>query len=144
MPRPVSPSSRLKAGELRFYRPKVHRTQTHRLSADTRCAVEAYFAQADAPLLTDAPLLRESRKGGSLTGAGMSERAITKRVKVLGAAFGLVGLSAHDCHQAWATRAAYKGTDPFALLEAGGWNSLAMPRRYVQAAKIANEGVKLE
>ncbi len=74
----------------------------------------------------------------------MGERAITKRVSALGEAFGLSALSAHDCRHAWATRAARNGTDPFALQEAGGWNSLAMPRRYVEAAKIANEGVILE
>jgi hypothetical protein len=26
----------------------------------------------------------------------------------------------------------------------GGWNSLAMPRRYVEAAKIANEDIHLD
>ncbi len=29
--------------------------------------------------------------------AGMSERAITERIKVLGARIGIEGLSAHDC-----------------------------------------------
>jgi integrase len=133
----------LKAGELRFYRPKVDKVQTHTLSADTRRAARAYMRE-DAPLLADAPLLRGSRKDGNLTNDAMSERAITKRVQVLGAYYGLPDLSAHDCRHSWATRAARKGTDPFALQEAGGWNSLDMPRRYVEAAKIANEGVKLE
>jgi hypothetical protein len=36
------------------------------------------------------------------------------------------------------------GTDLLALQEAGGWASLAMPRRYVERAKIANERVKLQ
>jgi hypothetical protein len=40
--------------------------------------------------------------------------------------------------------AARNGTDPFALQEAGGWNSLTMPCRYVEAANLANEGVKLD
>jgi integrase len=56
----------------------------------------------------------------------------------------LKGLSAHDGRHSWATKAVRSGTDPFALQEAGGWNSLAMPRRYVEAARIANEGVKLD
>jgi integrase len=133
----------VQAGELRFFRPKVNKVQTHRLSADTQRAAEVYLAY-DALLLAESPLLRESLKDGSLTAAGMSERAITKRVKALGSRSGLVGLSAHDCRHSWATRAARNGTDPFALQEAGGWNSLAMPRRYVEAARIANEGVKLE
>jgi len=29
------------------------------------------------------------------------------------------------------------------LQEAGGWSSLAMPRRYVEENEIANDGVKL-
>ena len=73
----------------------------------------------------------------------MSDRAINHRVGVLSQQSGVDGLSPHDCRHYWATRAARQGTDPFAVQEAGGWNSLAMPRRYVEAAKIANEGVKL-
>lgn len=34
-------------------------------------------------------------------------------------------------------------TEPFRLQEAGGWSSLALPRRYVEDAKVANEGVEL-
>lgn len=36
------------------------------------------------------------------------------------------------------------GTDQLALQEAGGWASPAMPRRYVERAKIANDRVKLQ
>lgn len=132
----------LQAGELRFYRPKVDKVQTHRLTPDTLSALRAYFGTGDAP--PAGRLLRGSRKDGRLTGAGMSERAITKRVQILGEELGIVGLSAHDCRHYWATLAARQGTDPFTLQEAGGWNSLAMPRRYVEAARIANEGVVLE
>jgi hypothetical protein len=42
-----------------------------------------------------------------------------------------------------ATDAACQKTDPFRLQEAGSWNSLAMLRRYVEDAKIANDGVML-
>lgn len=134
----------LKAGELRFYRPKVDKVQIHRLTADTKRALTAWLQSGDAPLA--GPLLRTSRKGGELNYAysGMTERAITKRVRFLGEQVGIKGLSAHDCRHYWATLAARKGTDPFALQEAGGWNSLAMPRHYIQAAKIANEGVHLD
>ena len=132
----------LKAGELKFYCPKVDKVQTHRLTKDAKQALQAWFDYGDAPAVGS--LLRSSRKGGELTSAGMSERAIIKRVNVLGEQVGIDGLSAHDCRHYWATTAARKGTDPFALQEAGGWNSLAMPRRYVEAAKIANEGVHLE
>jgi integrase len=74
----------------------------------------------------------------------MSERAITGRVGFLGEKLGLFELSAHDCRHYWATSAARHGTDPFALQEAGGWSSLAMPRKYIEDNKIANQNVKLE
>ena len=133
----------LATGKMIFHRPKVDKVQTHQLTADTWSALSAYVGSGDAPKA--GLLLRGSRKGGALTGAGMTERAITKRVEVLGGDMfiGVMGLSAHDCRHYWATRAAAQGTDPFALQEAGGWTSLAMVRNYVEAAKIANSGVKL-
>jgi integrase len=134
----------LAEGTLTFHRPKVDKVQTHTLSRDTRRALATWVNFGDCPETPDAPILRASNKAGKLTHAGMIERAITKRVKVLGEALGIMGLSAHDCRHYWATRASRKGTDPFALQEAGGWNSLAMPRRYVEVARIANEGVKLD
>jgi integrase len=130
----------LKAGELRFYRPKVDKEQVHILTANTLRAAFAYMMGGDAP--DKGPLLRSSRKGGQLTSAGMTERAITKRVRYLGDQIGVERLSAHDCRHYWATHAARSGTDPFALQEAGGWNSLTMPRRYVEDSKVANKGVK--
>lgn len=131
----------LKERTLRFYRSKVDKTQTHKLTEDSYTALKAWFDSGDAPAL--GPLLRGSRKGGRLTKAGMTERSLTDRVRVLGEEIGVSGLSAHDCRHYWATRAARQGTDPLSLQEAGGWSSLAMPRRYVEDAKIANEGVKL-
>jgi integrase len=133
----------LKAGELRFYRPKVDKYQTHKLSKDTLKAAKAYFKH-DAPAL--GLVLRGSRKGKTaarLDGTGMSERAITKRVEVLGESVGAAGLSAHDLRHYWATQAARNGTPLDRLQDAGGWNSPAMPLRYVQSAKIANMGVLL-
>jgi hypothetical protein len=52
-------------------------------------------------------------------------------------------LTAHDCRHNSATRAVKGKTDAFALRNAGGWTSLAMPSRYVEAAAIANEWVNL-
>jgi integrase len=131
----------LKAGELRFYRPKVDKTQTHKLDAVTLDAARDY-------LLEDAPALgiiwRKSTKGQGLAKQGMSERAITKRVNFLGAKVGAVGLSAHDLRHYWATQAARNGTALDRLQDAGGWSSLAMPGRYIEAAKIANQGVRLD
>lgn len=130
----------LRDGILAFYRPKVDKEQIHRLTADTLRAANAWFFSGDST--EKGALLRSSRKGGKLGSSGMTERAITKRVRFLGKQAGIFGLSAHDCRHYWATHAAQSGTDPFALQEAGGWNSLAMPRRYVESSKIANKGVK--
>lgn len=139
-----------KGGKMTFYRPKVDKIQTHKLTPDTLAAVRAWLNH-DGPAL--GPILRGSRKaagtkhaqpgGGDLARPGMSERAITKRVGLLGRSVGLEGLSAHDCRHYWATQAARNGTDAFSLLEAGGWTSLATVQRYVEAAKIANQGVNL-
>jgi integrase len=130
----------LKAGEVRVYRPKVDKVQTHRLVNGLLGAMAAYL-EHDAP--ESGPLLRGSRKGGELTTAGMGERAITARVRYLGERVGIEGLSAHDCRHYWATTAARNGTPLDRLMDAGGWASLAMPLRYVEAAKVANEGVRL-
>jgi len=137
----------LKAGRLTFYRPKVDKTQTHRLTPKTLKAARAYFDH-DAPAMGNlwraSASKREGRQAaGELTAQGMTERALTKRVMVLGQAIGISGLSAHDCRHYWATQAARNGTPLDRLQDAGGWNSPAMPLRYVEAAKIANEGVKL-
>lgn len=126
-----------KKGTMTFYRRKVDVTQTHKLSADTLRAATAYL-QHDAPAI--GPLLRGSRKGGALTGI-MSISAIKQRVRTLGAAVGIAGLAPHDCRHYWATTAAEKGVNPLRLQEAGGWASLAMPRRYIEASAIANEGM---
>ncbi len=131
----------LRAGSFTFYRSKVDKTQTHRMTEDTRAAARAYLKH-DAPT-APGPLLLGSRKGGQLEGA-MRPRAITARVAALGARAGVEGLSAHDCRHAWATAAMRAGTDIKALQDAGGWASPAMPLRYAESARIANEGVKLK
>ncbi|NLF76831.1 MAG: site-specific integrase, partial [Chloroflexi bacterium] len=71
----------LKAGVMTLYRPKVDLLQTHKLTADTLRAAHAYFDVRHVPEEPDAPLLCGSWKGGSLRDTGMSERAITQRVK---------------------------------------------------------------
>ena len=128
---------------LKFYRPKVGKTQVHQLSRDA-----AKAAHALAPYLASEPgpsaLLRRVKKNGLFGAHGLTARAISLRVNELGHAIGLEGLSAHDCRHYWATAAARSGTDPFSLQEAGGWSSLAMPRRYVEDSQIANQGVILD
>lgn len=130
-------SMNLSAGLLTFYRQKVDKTQTHQLTRDTLLAAMRYF-EATKP---KDKLLMGSRKGGKLEGV-MSERAITDRVRELGERIGIKGLSAHDCRHDW-TKDAIKNTDIKSLQQAGGWSSSAMPLRYADDAKIANEGVHL-
>jgi integrase len=93
----------LKTGELTFYRLKVDWTQTHRLTPDTLAAARAYLAQ-DASAI--GPIWQASGKGkgskydqpggGAPTDQGMTTQAITERVKFLGAALDIAGLSDHD------------------------------------------------
>jgi integrase len=138
----------LEGGFMNFYRPKVQKWQTHKLSAAALKIIKAYL-ENDNPMLTG-PLLLATTKGGhrgesggKLGKMGMSERAITRRVQYLGDLIGLPGLSAHDCRHYWATQAARNGTHIERLKDAGGWSSLAMPGRYIEAAAVANEGVHL-
>jgi integrase len=126
----------LAAGQLRFYRPKVGKTQTHKLTKDAVKALRAYIADAPAMGL----LLRGSLKSGEL-GGGMGERSITIRVGELGSRLGIDNLSAHDLRHYWATRAIRKGSDPFAVLQAGGWTSMSTVQKYVDETAIANEGI---
>ncbi len=137
----------LQNGEIKFYRPKVDKVQIHKLTSRTLDAARKYF-ENDAP--PSASVWRASASksdgrasAGMLTTNGLSERAITKRVETLGRMIGVEGLSAHDCRHHWATQAARSGTPIDRLQDAGGWSSPAMPLRYVESAKIANEGVKL-
>jgi integrase len=129
----------LERGTMTFYRPKVYKTQTHTLTAGTQAALAAYRG-VDVPLT--GPLLWGSRKSGQLTMSGMSERAITRRVAELGRAIGIEQLSAHDLRHTWATLAARAGTPVDRLQDAGGWNSPSMALRYLDAAAIANTGVR--
>jgi integrase len=130
-------------GTLTFYREKVDLTQTHMLSAATLRAALAYLQHDRADAAADDALLLGSRRGGGLRGT-LGIRSIQARVRMLGERVGLANLSPHDCRHYWASAAIAGGTDLLALQEAGGWASLAMPRRYVERAKIANERVKLQ
>jgi integrase len=133
----------LQAGELRFYRPKVSKSQTHKLSRDAKAALRAYLTYDAGGL---GPLLRGSRKNGELAEPGMNAQNLTLRVGELGQRIGIDNLSAHDCRHYWATRAVRskdkggKGVDPFQLMQAGGWTSMQTVQKYIEEAKIANDG----
>ena len=134
-------SINLEDGLLEFYRPKVSKIQKHYLSEDTMDALQRCIRHGE--MLAEGPLLLRSLKNKQLLDTGISERGITLRVKQLGEEIGIDHLSAHDCRHYWATSAAKNGTDPFVLQEAGGWSSLAMPRRYIEDNEIANEGIHI-
>ena len=126
--------------EFLFYRVKVRKTQRHGYSRALRSALRRYREVID---FYAGPLLRASDKTGRLLEHGMSLKAISARVGTLGERVGLPGLSPHDCRHNWTTAALDGDTNLFRLQEAGGWSSLAMPRRYAQDAAVANEGVTL-
>ena len=133
----------LVARTLTFERPKVDKIQTHALRNGTYAAIAAYMPDAPAAGPMSAPLLRSTDKTGKYTHAGMTRFGIAKRLQVLGERIGISNLSPHDLRHSWATRAAANETSAFALRDAGGWSTLAMPSLYVAAAEIANAGVKL-
>ena len=127
---------------LTFYRPKVDKIQTHKLTPATFAAARSYIG-ADVPEV--GALIWASNKTGSLTAPGLSATNISLTITRLGAAIGLDQLSAHDLRHTWATRAAMAGTPIDRLQQAGGWSNPVTPlSRYVGPAEIANEGVKLK
>lgn len=128
-----------KGKELVFFREKVQIEQRHTLSKDTLAALKAY--QDYAPALGF--LLRKSLKSGELGDAGMSERSLWVRVGELGERIGIAHLGPHDCRHYWATRAVKGKTDPFKLMQAGGWTSMQTVQKYIDQSAIANDGVTL-
>lgn len=127
-----------------FYREKVNRIQTHTYTDDTRQSYQKLKAslllhEKETPLLNSMGTARGYRKRD---GSAMTRVDASARVATLGERIG-IEISAHDCRHYWSTRASRQGTDAFDLMDAGGWSSIAMPARYVEAAEIANQGVKL-
>ena len=51
----------------------------------------------------------------------------------------MVALLGHASGEGWHQYARVTG-----LQDAGGWKSIAMPARYAERQKVANEGVKLD
>jgi integrase len=130
----------MKAGTFTFYRPKVNKTQTHTMTPDTRNAAREYLKHAPA----DGILWRKSSKGTGKLGAQLTEtsatRTLNKRVELLGRHAGIEGLSPHDARHYDATFEANAGTPINRIMDKFGWNSPTMALRYIEAAKIANEG----
>jgi integrase len=127
---------------LHFHRRKVKKWATFTFTLDVEEALLGY--QPFMPASKEQCLMRASRKGGELTDPGMSENAISDCLNKMGKRYGIQGLSAHDGRHSAMTRAAKSGTDSFALLDFGDWTSITTAQRYIEAAKIANERVKLD
>ena len=132
------------AKTITFWRQKVRNTDTQHMTPATLRAMQAWIDAGECPAL--GPVLRSSRKGGELQPRPMTLSAIRQRVRTLGEAAGVEGLSPHDLRHAWAEsmgRMVAAGTlTLFQFQEMGGWASLEMPRRYVARAAISNEGVQ--
>lgn len=127
-------------GYVTVYRPKTDTTDRMELTADILAALADYQRY----MRKSGALLRGSRKNGKLTNQVMSVRAVGARVKILGRdILGIWELSPHDLRHTWATWAA-KGSNPFVLRDAGGWTNMQTPGRYVERAKVVNEGIKLD
>ena len=99
----------LSDGNLRFQ----IKGQWHKLSLACERALRACMSADE--LDQSGYLLRRSKKNEALGEAGMSERAITGRVCVLGEKLGIQGLSSHDCRYFWTTSLARQGTDALQL-----------------------------
>lgn len=124
-----------------FYRLKVDKVQTHRLTAAALAAARCYLAGAGAG--AESGLWVASDRRGRLLALPMSARAIAKRVGLLSLDVGVARLSPHDCRHYRATSVAGAGTEMFSLRDAGDWSSVTMPARYVEAGAITNERVIL-
>jgi site-specific recombinase XerD len=126
----------LDSGTVTLYRPQVGKTQRCNLISSLWDAARAYIAQD----VTDpqAPLLRASMRGGSLSASnmGLTRFGVAKRVQKLGRMVGVENLSPHDLRHSWALRTARNKADLIALRDAGGWTSVATPVRYVEAANV--------
>ncbi len=132
---------------LRVRRPKVKKEQRHALTPDCVSALRRYLeVRRMVEPATIGPLLCATQPHNpALVVVGMTENGIHKRVKSLGRELlGVEDLGPHDLRHFWATSAA-RGKTPFdRLVRAGGWNSPAMPLRYIDAEEVANTGVVLD
>lgn len=127
-------------GKIVVFQPKTGETDNKAITADIRAALEAYIAAGDCPEDQDAPLLRQSRKDGSLGDPGMSPNSISLRVRRLGEELGIARLSSHDLRHYCAEKLT-ADFGPERARRAMAWKSSAMIDRYVDRNRIVNEGM---
>ena len=135
-----------------YYRPTTNSEVTQELTPDTLMAAKVYLAEIKT---NQGPLLVGSKKSGQLTWRGLSTRAITKRIALLGIEVGYYReveyttpkkgkrktrkfgtLSAYDCRNYAVTRDANSGRPLEWLMEKYGWTSQATPLNYIESDQI--------
>ena len=127
-------------GTVHFWRPKIKKFHTHKLTKSTLAAVGDYLALDGSP--QSGKLFREIHRSGSFVGDGMTTAAIDGIIRAHGRSLGVDGLSAHDLRHNAASRAASGGTNLRSLMGLGGWNSAGTAERYLDELTIHNEGVQ--
>ena len=143
----------LESGLFRVYRPKTNTFDLLRLSKDTSMALEVYLQYDLPPLphLENGTLLRAAHGKGALREKPVSRTTVSQTVNKYGKLMAikhnipsLEKLSSHDGRHQWATDVLRSGAQIDQLQQAGGWKSPAMPLRYVNRRKIANDGIELD
>ena len=122
--------------ELHAYRRKTKNEGRYDLTTlpDVLEAARAYFGGHGAP--KSGPVFVASTPSGLLTGEPLTQRAIAKRVRVLGEQVGLEHLSPHDLRHYRATAFGERGRSTKFLMQWFGWSSPAMAVRYQRDAEI--------
>lgn len=119
----------LASGTITFYREKVDKDQTHRLTPDCLVALQAYL-----------PTVAGDYVFPGYKGKPMTTSGVNKRVGILGNGISIEALSPHDGRHHLLTEEAKKGTDAKTLQSIGGWTSPVQALKYVTDSEIANEG----
>ena len=130
----------IQVGKVRFWRPKIKKWHTHKLTKSTLAALGDYLALDGAP--TTGKLFVEIHKSGSFVGDGISTAAIDNIIRSRGKEIGIDGLSAHDLRHSAATRAASGGSGLRSIMGLGGWSSASTAGRYLDELTVHNEGVQ--
>lgn len=148
-------SVNMESGQITVYRKKTKTTDLLNMTPDTRAAMAAYLPHnlhfADHALVLASTKPGKNNTGGRLKGNGIHRvdvsRILNRHGKKLAEKYGvksLEKLSAHDGRHQWATDALEGGSSVAAVQQAGGWASPAMPLRYANKNKVANEGLILK
>lgn len=122
----------LQGRTFRVYREKTNDWQTHELKAHTLQSAEVYLQEIGRD---QGPLFVGYR------GRRMQRAGLAKRVRLIGEAVGIQGLSPHDLRHFWTEDALANHTPIDRVQSAGNWTSAAMVLRYAKRVGIANEGV---